>query len=148
MTLSLFRPSSFFFFVILCLLASHFTLGMPTNRKRIQRSENEAEKYIITWTAVQRIVKSWTIITIEEGFKQKPRQRSSRLFGGQLLCRASYFALVVLKEMVQIILFFQNDRGKMACAARNLPPQTDATTFALASVQFLLLWLLHTLASV
>ena len=80
-------------------------------------------------------------ITIEEGFKQKPRQRSSRLFGGQLLCRASYFALVVLKEMVEIILFFQNDRGKMACAARNLPPTTEATTFALASVPSLLLWL-------
>ena len=43
-------------------------------------------------------------VLIEEGFKQKPRQRSSRLFGGQIPCRASYFTSVVLKETVEFIL--------------------------------------------
>ena len=37
---------------------------------------------------------------------------------GSILCRTSCFASVGLEEMVEFILFFQIDRGKIACAAR------------------------------
>ena len=44
-------------------------------------------------------------ITIEEGWGQKPRQRSSRLIGGgeicSISCRASSFASVYLEETVE-----------------------------------------------
>ena len=46
-------------------------------------------------------------------------------------------------EKVELLLFFKIDRGKIASAARNWinsVPQTDATTFAIASVSILLLW--------
>ena len=45
--------------------------------------------------------------------------------------------------MVELILFFQIDRGKTASAARNWAKsalQTDATNFAFASLSILLLW--------
>ena len=61
----------------------------------------------------------------------------------------SFFALVYLKENVELILFFQIDQGKTASAARNwtnsVVPQTDATTFALSSNSILLLWVYCTL---
>ena len=44
--------------------------------------------------------------SIEEGFKQKEAK-----------------AKVVLKETVEFMLFFQNDRGKIASKARYLPPK-------------------------
>ena len=49
---------------------------------------------------------------------------------------------VYLEETVEFNRFFQIDRDKTASAARNLTnfaPQTDATTFAFASVSILLL---------
>ena len=52
--------------------------------------------------------------SIEEGWREKQRQRSSRLFGGRFCsipCRTSYFASVGLEEMVEFILFFQIDEG-------------------------------------
>ena len=58
-------------------------------------------------------------------------------------CRTSCFASVDLKEKDEFNLFFKIDRGKIASAARNWinsVPQTDATTFAIASVSILLLW--------
>ena len=61
---------------------------------------------------------------IEEGLKQKARQRS------------------IWKKLLNSSVLFQNDRGKTANAARNWTnsaPQTDATTFVLASVPILLL---------
>ena len=65
---------------------------------------------------------------IEEGWREKQRQRSSRLFGGQ-----TFFGSVP---------FFQTDRGKTASAARNCSKsalQTDKTTFTFASLFILLL---------
>ena len=50
-----------------------------------------------------------------------------------------------LEETVELILFFQIDRGKIASMARkgiNSVPQTDATIFSFASVSILLLWIL------
>ena len=41
-------------------------------------------------------------VSIEEGFKQKPRQRLSRLFGGQIFVNSlprNYFASVDLEEL-------------------------------------------------
>ena len=43
-----------------------------------------------------------SLYTIEEGFKQKPRQRLSRLFGGQIFVNSlprNYFASVDLEEL-------------------------------------------------
>ena len=62
--------------------------------------------------------------TIEEGWRTKQRQRSSRLLGGQksfnsLPCYSSCFVSVDMQEKVEFILFFQIDRGKTASAARN-----------------------------
>ena len=57
-------------------------------------------------------------------------------------CRASYFALVYLEEQGELNLFFQIVWGKTAGAAKNWinsAPQTDATTFAFASLSILLL---------
>ena len=62
-----------------------------------------------------------TALIIEEGWGQKPRQRSSRLLGGRtcsISCRASCFAAVDLEETVEFMLFFQIDRGKIVSAAR------------------------------
>ena len=83
---------------------------------------------------------------IEEGWREKPRQRSSHLFGDRIYSvpyRASCFASVDLEEKVEFILFFQLDQGKTASVARNVinsAPQTDAMTFAFASVPILLLY--------
>ena len=55
---------------------------------------------------------------------------------------ASYFESVDWEEKVEFILFFQIERGKTASEVRNLinfALQTDATTFAFASVSILLL---------
>ena len=40
----------------------------------------------------------YRVLNIDEGFKQKPMQRSSRLFGEQIPCLASCFASVVLEK--------------------------------------------------
>ena len=59
----------------------------------------------------------------EEEWREKQRQRSSRLFGGadfiQFLAALASFALVNLEDKVEYILFFQIDRDKTASAARN-----------------------------
>ena len=55
---------------------------------------------------------------------------------------AKVVAAVWGTELDEFNLFFQIDQGKTASAARNLinsGPQTDATTFAFASVSILLL---------
>ena len=57
-----------------------------------------------------------------------------------------FFSTVGLEEMVEFILFFHIDWGKTASVARNWTksaPQTDATTFAFASLSILLLWSIH-----
>ena len=59
---------------------------------------------------------------LEEGWREKQRQRSSPLFGGQILFNsltASCFASVGLEETFEFIPFFQIVRGKTASAARN-----------------------------
>ena len=85
-------------------------------------------------------------VLIEEGFKQKPKQRSSRLFGGQISLNSlprKLFCLGRFGRIGWIQLFFQIDLGKTASAARNwinsAPSQTDAKTFAFASLSILLL---------
>ena len=87
----------------------------------------------------------WKSHPVEEGFMQQ--QRSSPFWlGGRIYsipCHASYFASVDLKEYEEFNLFFQIDWGKTASAARswmNSVPQTDATTFAFASLSILLPW--------
>ena len=54
-----------------------------------------------------------SILVIEEGWRQKRRQRSSRLFVGQNLFNSlphyGCFALVYLEEQVEFILIFQID---------------------------------------
>ena len=79
----------------------------------------------LRWKIMFGIRKNNPLI-IEEGWKQKTRQRSSRLFGGQHLLikflaalSASCFASVYLEETVEFILFSQSKRGKTAYAARN-----------------------------
>ena len=78
------------------------------------------------------------VTSIEEGWGQKPRQRSWAVF-------VQFLAAVYLKETVLFNRFLQIDRGKTDSAARNwtnLASQIDATTSALASVPILLLlWL-------
>ena len=54
--------------------------------------------------------------------------------------------LIRKKDSAVFNLFFQIDRGKTALAARNwinFAPQTDATTFAFASVSLLILCSMH-----
>ena len=53
--------------------------------------------------------------SMEEGWRQKQRQRSSHLFGGA----ESIQILVDLVEKVEFILFFQIDRCKTASASRH-----------------------------
>ena len=85
-------------------------------------------------------------VPIEEGWKQKARQRSSRLFGGQNLFNSLPHLMFCLGQFERKGLihptFLQINRGKTASAARNwtnFVPQTDATTFALSSNSILLL---------
>ena len=56
-----FWSRSLFFSFSIYFLASYPALGISLNRKRKQRGENEAEKGIITWTAVHRYSKIRTI---------------------------------------------------------------------------------------
>ena len=60
-----FLSHSRFFTLFIYFLAYHLALGIPFNRKRKQRSQNEARKYIITWTAVNRNGKIWDNITVD-----------------------------------------------------------------------------------
>ena len=88
----------------------------------------------------------WFSKGIEEGWREKQRQKLLRLFGGQNLfnsLRRYLFAWVALEEKDEFNRFFQIDRDKTASAARNwtnTAPPTDATTFAFASLSILLLW--------
>ena len=66
-----------------------------------------------------------------------------KLFCLGLLGRKGWIQPVYLKKTVELNHFFQNDRDKTASATRNLTNfahQTEATTFALASVPILFLW--------
>ena len=64
-----------------------------------------------------------TVPAIEDGWRQKQRQRSSRLFREaefvQFLAALAVLPRFDLEETVELILFFEIDRGKTASAARN-----------------------------
>ena len=95
--------------------------------------------------------------TIEEGWREKQRQRMSRLSGGQNFLPRKLFCLGLFgrngwiqpflpNRPRQFNCFFLTDRGKTDCAAKNwthFAPQKDVTTFALVSVSNLLLWQKH-----
>ena len=83
---------------------------------------SDASRYTVEQKETSPPVVQQRVGSIEEGFKLKPRQRSSRLFGGQIPCRTSYFASVVLKAQDDFNRFFQNNRGKIVSAAKNMPP--------------------------
>ena len=88
----------------------------------------------------------FTVLIIEEGWREK--QRSSCLFGGQNLFNSLplprlLFCLGRFGSIGWFPPFSQIDRGKTGCAARqwiNSAAQTDATTFAFASLSILILW--------
>ena len=69
----------------------------------------------------------WTVCTgsqqpIEEGWREKQRQRSSPLFGGRIFltsCRGRCFVSVDLEEKDELQVLYQIDRGKTASAAKN-----------------------------
>ena len=71
----------------------------------------------------------------EEGWRQKQRQRSSHLVGGQNVFNSlpGLHACFGRFERKRMNSFLQNDQGKTASAAKNwieFAPLTDATTFA------------------
>ena len=69
---------------------------------------------------------------IEEGWREKQRQRSSRLFGGRIYsipCRASCFASVDLEEMVEFILFLFLSRHPKTSHFKNIPDTASRVDF-------------------
>ena len=80
----------------------------------------------------------------EEVWREKQRQRSSRLFGARINyipCRAcSRFGKIGLIHHILLNLPRQNIKRGKELNKFCPPSQTDATTFAFASVSILLLW--------
>ena len=88
-------------------------------------------------TLMPRALRFRLYCSIEEGFIQKRRQRSSLLFGGHNLFN-SLLHLTILHQN-EFILFFKSSWCKIASAARtNSVPQITASTFAFSSVKILL----------
>ena len=69
--------------------------------------KEDTRLYLLT----ERAGKGFFLIggNIEEGLIQKTRQRLWRRIGGQNPCRASRFALVFLKQMVELNHLIQKD---------------------------------------
>ena len=79
-------------------------------------------------------------ILIEEGWKQRARQRS---FASVYLEETVEFSRSIWKKRLNLTISFKSTATKQLArqgVEQMLTPQTDATTFALPSISILLLW--------
>ena len=89
----------------------------------------------------------WKVESIEEEWRQKPRQSRQVCLGAEFVQFLAALGLDLFGRngWIQRVYLEKIDRGKTASAARNFATQTDATEFAFASVSILLPWLrVHT----